>query len=151
MINDNKTTTIKLIKYKTKIIGRTSNNNNNNNNNNNRLNAEVVVSLKYLSKFWRSLDLLLINCEIELELTWTKKWVISQVSRTVRAVDPNADPVEYEVEKATTGATFQINNAEPYVLVVTLSMNDNIKFLENIKQGFERKSSWNKYRSEMTT
>ena len=33
----------------------------------------------------------------------------------------------------------------------TLSMNDNIKFLENIKQGLKRTISWNKYRSEITT
>ena len=40
--------------------------------------------------------------------------------------------------RQTTGATFQINNAKLYVPVVTLSINDNIKFLENIKQGFKR-------------
>ena len=50
----------------------------------------------------------------------------------------------------TTGATFQINNVELYVPVVTLSINDNIKFLENIKQRFKRTISWNKYRSEIT-
>ena len=44
-----------------------------------------------------------------------------------------------------TGATFQINNAKLYVPVATLSINDNIKFLENIKQGFKRTISWNKY------
>ena len=38
-----------------------------------------------------------------------------------------------------------------YVPVVTLSINDNIKFLENMKQGFKRTLSWNKYRSEITT
>ena len=48
----------------------------------------------------------------------------------------------------TTGATFQINNAKPYVPVVTLSINNSIKFLENIMQEFKRASSWNKYRSE---
>ena len=55
------------------------------------------------------------------------------------------------VTRQTTGATFQINNAKLYVPVVTLSINDNIKFLENIKQGFKRTISWNKYRSEITT
>ena len=50
-----------------------------------------------------------------------------------------------------TGATFQINNAELYVPVVTFPINDNIKFLENIKQGYKRTISWNKYRSEITT
>ena len=51
----------------------------------------------------------------------------------------------------TTGAIFQINNAKLYVPVVTFSVNDNIKFLENIKQRFKRIISWNKYRSEITT
>ena len=35
--------------------------------------------------------------------------------------------------------------------VVTLSVNDNIKFLENIKKGLKRKNFWNKYKSEITT
>ena len=49
------------------------------------------------------------------------------------------------------GAKFQINNAKLYVPVVTFSINDNINFLENIKQYFKRTISWNKYRSERTT
>ena len=55
------------------------------------------------------------------------------------------------VTRQTTGATFQINNAKLYVPVVTLPINDNIKFLENTKQGFKVTISWNKYRSEITT
>ena len=51
-INKNKTTTSKSFEYKTKLIGNMSNNNN-------ILDAEVVVPLKYLSNFWRSLDLTL--------------------------------------------------------------------------------------------
>ena len=49
------------------------------------------------------------------------------------------------------GTTFQINNAKLYVSVATLSINDNITFLENIKPRFKRTISWNKYRSEITT
>ena len=48
----------------TKIIGRTPNDNN-------ILDTEVFVPLKYLSIFWRSLDLPLINCETELDLSWS--------------------------------------------------------------------------------
>ena len=92
----------------------------------------------------------LINCEIELHLKWTKNCVISEKSRTFTAV-PNTDPVVYEVVAATTGAIFQINYARHYVPVVTLFINDNIKFLENIKQIFKRTIYWNKYRSEITT
>ena len=53
-------------------------------------------------------------------------------------------------DKQLTGVTFQINNAKLYVPVVTLSINDNVKLLENIKQGFEKTIYWNKDRSEIT-
>ena len=49
------------------------------------------------------------------------------------------------------GTNFKITNTKLDVAVVTLSVNDNIKFLENIKQGFARKISQNKYRSEVPT
>ena len=61
MINNSKIKASKYFEYKTKIIGSTSNNNS-------RLNAEIVVSLKHLSNFWRSPVLPLINCETELDL-----------------------------------------------------------------------------------
>ena len=61
-INNNKTTTSKLFEYKTKLIVRTPNNNK-------ILDGESVVPLKYFSNFWRSLDSLLINCEIELDMS----------------------------------------------------------------------------------
>ena len=93
----------------------------------------------------------MINCEIELELRWTKNCVISEISRTFRVVDPNANPVVYQVVTATTRAICRINNAKLYVPVAMLSINGNIKFLENINQGFRRAISWNKYRSEITT
>ena len=44
-----------------------------------------------------------------------------------------------------------MNNAKLYLPVVTLSINNNIKFLENIRQRFKRTISWNKYRFEITT
>ena len=144
MINNNKTTTSKSFKYKTKITGKTTINTS-------RLNAEVVVPLNYLSNVWRSLNLPLNNCKIELDLSWWKECIITEVSRTFKAVDPDGDPVVYELVTETTGATFQINNMKLYVPVVTLSINDNINFLENIKQGYERTICWNKYRSEITT
>ena len=66
--------------------------------------------------------------------------------------DPDANPpIEPRAAIHTTGATFEINNAKLYVSVVTLSINDNIKLLENIKQGFKRTISWNKCGSEITT
>ena len=49
-----------------------------------------------------------------------------------------------------TGVNFMINSTKLYAPGVTLSTNDNIKFLENIKQEFERTISCNKYISEIT-
>ena len=63
--NNNKTMRSKSFECKTKLMGSTSNDNN-------IINAEIVVSLKHLSNFLRSLDLPLINCEIEFDLKWTK-------------------------------------------------------------------------------
>ena len=54
-------------------------------------------------------------------------------------------------ETQTTSTIFQINIANFCLPVVNLSINANIKFLENIKQGFKKTISWNKYRSEITT
>ena len=57
------------IKYKTNIAGKTPQNNDP------LTNAKVVIPLKNLSNFWRSLDISLINCEVELILTWSKNCV----------------------------------------------------------------------------
>ena len=135
-INNNKTTTSKSFECKTKIIRSAKNNNN-------ILDADVP--LKYFSSSWISIDLPLINCEIELDLRWTRNCVLFEISRIF------SDPPEQEVATAITGKTFQINNVKLYVLVVTLSINNNIRLLENIKLGFKRAISWNKYRSEITT
>ena len=56
-----------------------------------------------------------------------------------------------QVATVTSGATFQINNTKLYVPVVNLPINDNIKFLENIRQRLKTKISWSKRRSEITT
>ena len=50
-----------------------------------------------------------------------------------------------------TGATFQINNAKLYVPLVFFSINNNMKLLENMKQGLRRTTNWDKYRSEIAT
>ena len=79
-------------------------------NNDYRLDTEVAVLLKYLSNFWRSLNLPLINCEIKLNLSWWRYCVISEVLKTYIAI-PNTDPVRYDVATIWNSATFQINNA----------------------------------------
>ena len=52
---------------------------------------------------------------------------------------------------APTGATFTINDCTLYVPVVTLSKDDEIKLLTNLKSGFKTEIKWNKYRSQMST
>ena len=86
-------------------------------NNIERINVKVVVSLKYLSNFFRSLEMPLINCKIKLNLTWKKECVLS------------------------TGvgeAVFIINDTKLYVPVVTLSKEDNKDFIEQQNKGFQR-------------
>ena len=62
---------------------------------------------------------------------------MSIISKILKNPDANP-PVQEVVAIQTTGATFQINNANLYVPVATFSINENTKSLENIKQVFKR-------------
>ena len=108
--------------------------------------VKIVVPLKYLSNFSRSLNISLINCETELILTWFKNCVLTD--KTKREVNYDADPVVYEIDNPE-NTTFQITNTKLYVAVVTLSKQNGIKLLEQLKLGFKRTIKWNKYRSQM--
>ena len=107
--------------------------------------TEIVVPLKHLSNFLRTLNKPLINCEIELILTWSKKFPLTDM--TVRAVENNNDSPAIDAQ---TGLKFQITDTKLYVLVVTLSTENDKKLLEQLKSGFKRTKKWNKYRSQMT-
>ena len=97
--------------------------------------TEVVIPLKHLSNFWRSLNILLINCEVELILTWTKNCALADMTAA------NNPP---------TGLEFQITDTKLYVPVVTLSKENDKKLLEQLISGFKRIVKWNKYRLQMT-
>ena len=86
-----------------------------------------MVPLKYLGNFWRTLEMHLINCQIELILTWSRNSVI--ISTNVANQSP----------------TFTITETTLHVPVVTLSTQDNAKLLPQLKSGFKRTISWNKY------
>ena len=103
--------------------------------------TEVVIPLKHLSNFWRSLNIPLINCEVELILTWPKNSVLTDMT-----VDTDADPAIV----APSGATFKIADTQLYVPVVTLSKENDTKILEQLQSGFKRTIKWNEYRSQMT-
>ena len=77
--NKNKKITNKSFACKTKLIGNIPDDNN-------VLDAEVVVPLKKLSNFWGSLDLPLINFEIELDLQWLKEYIILNINNTSSAL-----------------------------------------------------------------
>ena len=137
-------------KYKNKITGNTYNVNAGTQgydvNKNDIQKIELATPLKYLGNFWRALNIPLISCEVFLELKWNKNCVITSLER--RQVDAGPPVVR---DNAPTGATLSITNCKLYVPVVTLSKDEEIKLLTNLKSGFKREIIWNKYRSQMTT
>ena len=160
--NDNfgniKVVNSKAFKYKNKIIGNTYNVNstilnpagnariNNPNyvaNNSGKKSIELAIPLKYLGNFWRALNIPLISYEVSLELKWNKNCIITSIQREINLDGGNTE--------TSTGATLAIKDCKLYIPVVTLSKDDEIKLLTNLKSGFKREIIWNKYRSQMTT
>ena len=107
-------------KSKIKITGKTPDDDN-------EKDVEIMVPLKYLSNFWRTFEMPLINCEYNLILTWSSTCVIT---------DSNG------------AGTFAITHTKLYVPVVTLSTQENTKLLQQLKSGFKRVINWNKYLSK---
>ena len=89
--------------------------------------VQVVVPIKYLSNFFRSLEMPLINCKIKLNLTCQKECVL---------------PTDEG------NAVFIINDTKMYVPVVTLSKEDNKDFIEQQNKGFQRSIYWNEYKTK---
>ena len=83
-------------------------------------NVEIIVPLKYLSNSWSTLEMPLINCEINLLLTWSASCLI------------------VSTDAANQNATFAITDTKLYVPVVALSTKDNEKLLEQLNSGFKR-------------
>ena len=104
---------------------------------------KLVIPLKYLGNFWRELNIPLISCEVSLELKWNKNCVITSLERRQVGARPR--------NNAPTGASIEIDKCKLYVPIVTLSKDDEIKLLTNLKSGFKREIIWNKYRSQMAT
>ena len=100
-----------MFKIKEKKTGQTSNKV--------TKNFEIMVHLKYLINFWRTLEMHFINSEINLDLNWSENCVIVVTNVAAEA------------------ATFSITDTKLYVPVVTLSIQDNAKLLEQLKSGFK--------------
>ena len=109
-------------KFKAKITGQTGNNG--------TKDVEIMVPLKYLSNFWRPLEMPLINCVVSLILTWSSTCVL--IATNIQNLN----------------AIFAITNTKLYVPVVTLSTQENTKFFQQLKSGFKRVINWNKYLSK---
>ena len=99
-------------KFKTKITGQTGDDG--------TKDVEIIVPLKYLSNFWRTLEMPLLNCEVNLIFTWPSTCVL--ISTNI----PNQN------------ATFAITDTKVYVPVVILSTQENTNFLQQLKSGFKR-------------
>ena len=100
----------KSFKCKRKITGKTPNDGN-------EKDVEILVLLKYLSNFWRTLEMPLINCEVNLIFTWSSTCVITESNGA---------------------GTFAITDTKLYVPAVTLSTQENTKSLQQLKSGFKR-------------
>ena len=150
--DDNNFDNIKIVnsntfKYKNKKIGNTYNVNAGADgydvNKNGTQEVELAIPLKYLSNFWRALNIPLISCEVSLELKWDKNCIITSLEQR--------DIGGGNRDNAPTGTTLAIKDCKLYVPAVTLSKENEIKLLTNLKSGFKREIIWNKYKSQMTT
>ena len=86
-------------------------------------NIKIVVPLKYISNFFRNLELPLINKTLYMELYWTKYSVLCNQNQN---------------------SIFQITKSELYIPIVTLNIENNNKLSELLSKGFERTVVWNK-------
>ena len=91
---------------------------------------ELMLLIRLIWRTWRTLKMPLINCEINLILTWATNCVIVYADVTNQ------------------GATFVITNTKICFSVVTLSTQDNAKLLQQLLSGFKRVTHWNKYLSK---
>ena len=96
-------------KSKVKITGKTTNDGI-------TKNVEIIVPLKYLRNLWRTLEMSLINCEVNLILKWSSTCFINN---------------------STDAGRFAITDTKLFVPVVTLSTQNNAKLLQQLKSGFK--------------
>ena len=97
----------------------------------NKYEAKIVAPLKYLSNFFRSLEMPLINCKISLKLTWSENCILSANAGN------NNDVV-----------TFTMTDAKLYVPIVSLSSKDTSHLSKLLSEGFKRSIFWNKYQTK---
>ena len=87
--------------------------------------VKIAFPLKYLSNFFRSLEMSLTNCKIHLELSCDKNCVMSTFAET----------------------TFKLISTKLYVTIVTLSTKCNVNLTKQLNEGFKRSVYWNEYKN----
>ena len=97
--------------------------------------VKIVVPLTHLTNFWRSLNISLINCKVELILTWFKNCML--IDKSTRDANYNTDPQVSEINNPE-NAAFQITDTNLYLPVVTLSRENDTKHFEQLKLGFKK-------------
>ena len=112
-------------KYKAAFLGKTADSVNNTNSS--VYESKIVVPLKYLSNFGRSLEMPLINCKVYLELNWIEDCILSSAGDT---------------------AKFAITDAKLHVPIVTLSTKDSANLAKQLNEGFKRSVYWNSYETK---
>ena len=90
--------------------------------------VKIAVPLKYLSNFWKTVEMSLINCEINLILTWSST---------------------YFIINSTGAGTFTITDTRLYAPVVTLSTQSNAELIDQLKSVLKRTINWNKHQSKV--
>ena len=115
----------RLFKYKAALLGKTANAIANTNSS--VIKAKIVVQLKYLSNFWRSLKMPSINCKVYLKLNWIEDCILSS--------DENK-------------AKFAITDTKLHVSIVTLSIKDGSNLAKSLSGGFEKSAHWNSYETK---
>ena len=113
-----------MFNLKVKLTGQTGDND--------TKDVEILVPLKYLSNFWRTLEMPLINCEVTLDLNWSENCVIVAAN-------------------AAQATTISITDTKLYIPVVTVSTQDNAKLLEQLRCDFKKTINWNKYQTKVST
>ena len=114
----------KAFKYKAALLGKTAYHNDGKSS---VKDAKIVVPLKYLSNFWRSLEMPSINCKVYLELNWIEDCILSSAGNS---------------------AKFAITDTKLHVPIVTLSTKDSANLTKQLNEGFKRSVYWNSYETK---
>ena len=111
-------------KYKAALVGKTTDAVNNTNSS--VKNTKIVVPLKYLSNFWRSLEIPLISCKVHLKCNWIEECILSSAGDS---------------------SNFKITDAKLHVPIVTLSTKNNVNLTKQLGDGFKRSVYWNNHQT----